>query len=245
MAILLVEAAAAEGVEVAQQEDWAAEQMVLVAPLSAVQERQIPEVGEAEEEDFLPTPEALTWGGREEVEQYLSLILWRRHEKAAGWDEMSVLATLELATGEWTFNVAPESPSPSLEIGFKQGGGPVPQFDGLAFGFTVVANGLPVLTKAYPPQGVRYVATDQTYLTNDRVDLAPDDEVVLAVWTESAGQRYEDQTMFVIPRPEQPFPSWVWENGQWTPPVPYPDDGGFYAWDENGQIWATVDPISE
>ena len=158
---------------------------------------------------------------------------------------MSVLATLDFGTGSWAFVVAPETPSPDLEIGFRHDEGPVAQFDRLAFGFTVVANGQPVLTKAYPPQGVRYVATDQTYLTNDRVNLAPDDEVVLAVWAENGGERYEDQTTFVIPRPEQPFPSWVWEDGQWTPPVPYPDDGGFYAWDEDGQIWATVDPISE
>jgi hypothetical protein len=158
---------------------------------------------------------------------------------------MSVLATLDLTSGDWTFNVAPESPSPDFEIGFQENSGPVAQFKELAFGFTVVANGLPVLTKFYPVQGVRYVSTDQTYLTNDRVNLASDDEVVLAVWAENDGERYEGQTTFTVPRPEQPYPSWVWEDGQWTAPVPYPDDDGLYVWDEDGQIWATVDPISE
>jgi hypothetical protein len=158
---------------------------------------------------------------------------------------MSVLATFDFGTETWAFSVAPETPSPDLEIGFKHDGGPVEQFDRLAFGFTVVANGLPVLTKAYPPQGVRYVATDQTYLTNDRVNLASDDEVVVAVWAENGGKRYEGQTAFVIPRPQQPYPSWTWEDGAWTAPVPYPDDGNFYVWDEEAQDWATVGPIDE
>lgn len=159
---------------------------------------------------------------------------------------MSVLATLDLTSGDWTFNVAPETPSPDLEIGFKDDGGPVAQFDRLAFGFTVVANGLPVLTKAYPPQGVRYVATDQTYLTNDRVNLASDDEVVLAVWAENGGERYEGQTTFTVPRPAQPYPSWVWEDGAWTAPVPYPDDEQSYVWDEDEQQWLPFEPeVSE
>jgi len=121
----------------------------------------------------------------------------------------------------------------------------VEQFDRLAFGFTVVANGLPVLTKAYPPQGVRYVATDQTYLTNDRVNLSPDDEVVLAVWAENAGERHDDQTTFVIPRPAQPYPSWTWVDGAWTAPVPYPDGDGIYAWDEDAGDWTLVDDPEE
>lgn len=150
---------------------------------------------------------------------------------------MSVLATLDLASGDWAFNVAPETPSPDLEIGFKYDGGPVYQFKGLSFGFTVVANGAAVLEKSYPPENVEYVATDQTYLTNDRVHLAPDDEVVLEVWAENAGQRYEGQTAFTVSRPEQPYPSWTWENGVWRPPVPYPDGDGWYEWDEDQQAW--------
>ena len=37
-------------------------------------------------------------------------------------------------------------------------------------------------------------------------------------------------------RPPQPYPSWTWNNG-WQPPVPYPDDDGFYEWDEAAQEW--------
>lgn len=36
----------------------------------------------------------------------------------------------------------------------------------------------------------------------------------------------------------QPFPSWTMDdNCKWLPPVPYPDDGGFYSWNEETQEW--------
>lgn len=153
---------------------------------------------------------------------------------------MSVLATLDFSDGIWNFDVQPETPWPDLQIGFKYNGGQVARFDNLSFGFDVVVNNFSVLTKEYPPQGLEYVATDQTYLTNDRVNLAADDEVVLAVWAENGGQRYEGQTTFSVPRPEQPYPSWAWDGTNWQPPVPHPDGDGRYEWDEEEQAWVEV-----
>lgn len=43
---------------------------------------------------------------------------------------------------------------------------------------------------------------------------------------------------FYVP---QPFPSWGRDgNGNWASPVPYPDDGGWYTWDEATTSWVTV-----
>lgn len=158
---------------------------------------------------------------------------------------MSVLATLDLASKNWVFDVAPETPSPDLQIGFKDNGGPVDQFVDLSFGFTVTANGESVMEKSYPPGNVKYVATDQTYVTNDRVDLASDDEVVLSVWATNDGVTTAGEVSFVVPRPEQPYPSWTWNGTGWEPPVPYPGEEPGYVWDEDLQDWATIDPISE
>ena len=42
--------------------------------------------------------------------------------------------------------------------------------------------------------------------------------------------------------PPQPFPSWsLDEDANWQAPVPYPEDGGLYAWDEDGQTWTAVE----
>ena len=149
---------------------------------------------------------------------------------------MSVLASCHLPDGTWTFDVQPESPSPDIEIGFTCDQLPV-KFDNLSFGLKVFANGLEAFTKSYPPEGVRYVSTDQQYMTNDRLDLAADDVVVLDVWAENSGVRHEASTTFTVPRPEQPYPSWVWDDGAWTAPVPHPDDGNDYVWDEDAGVW--------
>jgi hypothetical protein len=41
--------------------------------------------------------------------------------------------------------------------------------------------------------------------------------------------------------PPQPFPSWTLNNEwNWQPPVPYPDDGKTYIWDEATLSWIEV-----
>ena len=39
--------------------------------------------------------------------------------------------------------------------------------------------------------------------------------------------------------PPQPYPSWTLDEGtaQWEPPVPFPNDGLFYDWDEGSCSW--------
>lgn len=48
-----------------------------------------------------------------------------------------------------------------------------------------------------------------------------------------------DIDAFVSP---QPYPSWVLNEGtaQWEAPVPYPDDGKRYVWNENTLSWVEV-----
>ena len=42
--------------------------------------------------------------------------------------------------------------------------------------------------------------------------------------------------------PEKPYPSWLLNTNtcQWNPPVPYPNDGNLYIWDEATQSWVPV-----
>ena len=41
--------------------------------------------------------------------------------------------------------------------------------------------------------------------------------------------------------PPQPFPSWTRGDGEWLPPVPMPDDGKRYVWNEDAQEWQAVE----
>lgn len=40
--------------------------------------------------------------------------------------------------------------------------------------------------------------------------------------------------------PPQPFPSWTRGKGEWLPPVPMPDDGERYEWNEDAQEWQAI-----
>jgi hypothetical protein len=53
------------------------------------------------------------------------------------------------------------------------------------------------------------------------------------------GYTYDaDIDAFVAPKP---YPSWVLdENAQWQAPVPMPDDGKMYSWDEATLSWVEV-----
>ena len=43
---------------------------------------------------------------------------------------------------------------------------------------------------------------------------------------------------FIAP---QPYPSWTLDaNADWQAPVPMPDDGKMYSWDEDAQAWVEV-----
>lgn len=41
-------------------------------------------------------------------------------------------------------------------------------------------------------------------------------------------------------RPPQPFPSWSWDGAAWIAPVPMPDDGLEYVWDEAAGEWVAI-----
>lgn len=44
--------------------------------------------------------------------------------------------------------------------------------------------------------------------------------------------------------PPQPYPSWLLnvQTAKWEPPVPYPDDGKEYYWDETTLSWVLYNP---
>jgi hypothetical protein len=42
--------------------------------------------------------------------------------------------------------------------------------------------------------------------------------------------------------PPQPYPSWLLDEntGLWNSPIPYPEDGNIYTWDEENGVWVEV-----
>lgn len=59
-----------------------------------------------------------------------------------------------------------------------------------------------------------------------------------------AGVGYTYDAQYDAFIPPQPFPSWIFNTTtlNWESPVPYPDDGKMYEWDETTQSWVLVEP---
>ncbi len=59
-----------------------------------------------------------------------------------------------------------------------------------------------------------------------------------------AGVGYTYNAQYDAFIPPQPFPSWLLNTTtlNWDAPVPYPDDGKIYEWDEATQSWVLVEP---
>lgn len=59
------------------------------------------------------------------------------------------------------------------------------------------------------------------------------------------GFTYDSQRDAFIP--PQPYPSWVLNEDTclWQSPVPYPQDGNLYVWDEQTVSWITPPPVEE
>ena len=89
--------------------------------------------------------------------------------------------------------------------------------------------------------GERYVQT--SYNTRGGVHYGPDGEpsadqsTALRKNYAGIGYTYDEQRDAFIP--PQPFPSWLLDEDTclWSPPVPYPADGGIYEWDEDAGTW--------
>ena len=55
------------------------------------------------------------------------------------------------------------------------------------------------------------------------------------LWKCKEGTTYDGNAFWL----SQPFPSWIKneEFKDWEPPVPYPNDGKYYSWDESSLSW--------
>jgi hypothetical protein len=101
----------------------------------------------------------------------------------------------------------------------------------------------------YPPSNTTLISSDQEYLTSFRIMTQPEAELTIITKVKLVnGDEHTHSIPITIPRPPQPYPSWTWDAAlkRWIPPVPYPDDGGRYVWDESTLSWVPApEPILE
>lgn len=92
-----------------------------------------------------------------------------------------------------------------------------------------------------PNQWIRtsYNTRGGVYYTPNSNDEDPDQTRALRKNYAGIGYTYDvERDAFIPPKP---FPSWILNEDTclWDPPVPYPEDGVDYDWDEEQQNWVT------
>lgn len=155
-----------------------------------------------------------------------------------------MLLIADIATSTWSV-VEQDEPgfSANIFIGFRDNGNLPVTFSGLSFGYSVEDGDIVVGGDSQPTGDLVYVSTDQEYLISSRVDgLVPEKEYVVSFWAENDGQNFQGSTAITLPRPNQPYPSWVYneETYSWSAPVAYPEDGNKYTWDEDVENWVII-----
>jgi len=109
---------------------------------------------------------------------------------------------------------------------------------GLRYGATILIDDAIVAESSFPPEGVKYVSTDQDILEVQRLSPFPADaECKVIAWVDMLQGQVKSEFNFTVPRPTQPFTSWTWNGTTWIPPVDYPTDGISYIWDEDQNNW--------
>lgn len=81
----------------------------------------------------------------------------------------------------------------------------------------------------------------------DRIhDLLPNTDYTLSINCQWNSQTLAVSTNFKTELPPRPFPSWEWNQTtlSWNPPIPHPEDGMNYIWDEGALDWVLVEEIA-
>lgn len=113
------------------------------------------------------------------------------------------------------------------------------KFEEFSFGYEMTREREIVASNSWPHAGEKFIESGEACLAVDRLLWKADWELNLKVWLKNFDRHAESTHSLAVPRPDQPFPSWVWGDNEWVAPEPYPDPNKPYYWVE-GAGWMDV-----
>jgi hypothetical protein len=107
----------------------------------------------------------------------------------------------DLLTGNWAIKIVElRHDFADLHIGFTAGP-PVVSFKDLKFGYELREGNDIISYKNWPPSGVKYRRSDQTYLVTHRISFPePGVSYILHLWAENENKRIEKDFQLQIPQ---------------------------------------------
>jgi len=133
----------------------------------------------------------------------------------------------------------------NIFIGFRKNTTLPVKFKDLSFGITVY-QGEKEIFSAEEPSTFNYIATDQDYIFGANISgLIPGKEYLLKVWANNDSTNFKSSFTYIATAPKQPYPSWIYdeETYVWSAPVPHPNDGKIYVWDEKKIDWSLTENL--
>ena len=157
-----------------------------------------------------------------------------------------IYASLSFKTDKWDVEISDLRPdSAELYMDFKNSKGNLYKFKDLTFYYRLsTKTGTVLQSQNYPPPGVTYVQSNESFIASEKLKLSQSTEYELYFRAQNNGRIHEKSVRFITPRNPQPFASWEWDNTEkkWHAPIPYPSDGNFYIWNEETVSWKQQDP---
>jgi hypothetical protein len=116
------------------------------------------------------------------------------------------------------------------------------QYKNLEFGLSLQHKESLLLSDQFPKNDTVYECSDSYPLACVSIDLIAEEEYILKVWASNDDIRSESEYIFVTPKTEQPFNSWIWnkETKDWDPPIIRPE--GHVRWKDDTKEWVPVQP---
>lgn len=158
----------------------------------------------------------------------------------------SINVKYHLETNDWHIEYWDRDPiNYVLRIGMTDGS-PVGTnifFSGLSYGYSLFDNSNDgeklVIEKRFPMEGHTLICSDQEYMTVDGIVLKRNTTYTLSLWASNRGDTYSTEFMFITPDGLVNYPSFSYneETKVFEAPIPYPQDGKIYIWNEDTVNW--------
>lgn len=97
-----------------------------------------------------------------------------------------------------------------------------------------------VLTEEFPKIRLNLNSITHSFSLEPSIDFVKSKSHRLYVWARLGENFFEKELNFDKIIPQQPYPSWSYINGEWTPPIPKPEKG-IWSWVEETQKWKLID----
>jgi hypothetical protein len=156
-----------------------------------------------------------------------------------------IRATFNCNEKKWNFQKVSLQPriSTSFKISFFSEN-EYTEFENLSFGYKILHIEEILIEDSFPKNNEIYLALNRAPVNEFMLTLKTDNNYILSVWCENAGERIPGELAFVIPIPPKPYDDWVWGDQEWIPPIPRPinPEMGAYDWDQETKSWYVITP---